>query len=479
MAVVILPGLFLAMLVLAITNARAALLVGLFLTSWTGVDVDIGLRVTAYQLVMAPLVIVMALRIAHPGLPARPIAVGGLFAVFVLYAISNSAFQIAGLPDLAINNSLLRGPQVRAIIQIILFIFALAPIILVPVLFKSADDVQRLGRLWLWSAAVLAMIGWAQIVIWYGTGTNPLPIGRINQLLGGSADYSREGMFNFEGFGIYRMNSLANEPRNLGQVMGLAMVVLQAFALTVRQINAPRLIALWLFFMVTAVATYSTSGVAVWLIGTAVLLPGLWLTGVPLQRSPASLLGTLGALAVPIIAGLALAASIGIPIFDLIAERTIERLEESGGVEDFDLAISAWLAANPERLWFGGGLGNAHLFATPYLDPEFAAYAEGQVFSAKTMLLRLTSELGLIGLALFVAFALSRIAAARGPRRGVPPVAAAAPLALALAVLAMLAATSQIYTETTFMLGALVLLAGLHSARADEMPQRTARLQPT
>lgn len=476
MALIVLPGLFLAMLVLAITNARAALLVGLFLASWTGVDVDIGLRVTAYQLVMAPLVIVMALRLAHPGLPARPVAVGGLFIAFLLYAVGNSAFQIAGLPDLTINNSVLRGPQARAIIQIVLFIFALAPIVLVPVLFKSADDVLRLGRIWLWSMVALALIGWAQIAVWYGTGNNPLPIGRINQLLGGSTDYSRQGMFSFEGFGIYRMNSLANEPRNLGQVMAVAMVMLQAIALTVRQVNAPRLIGLWLFFMVTAVATYSTSGVAVWLIGTVVLVPGLWLAGVPLQRSPASLLGALGAIAVPIVAGLVLAASIGVPIFDLIAERTFERLEESGGVEDFDLAISAWLAANPARLWFGGGLGNAHLFATPYLDAEFAAYAEGQVFSAKTMALRLTSELGLIGLALFMAFSLSRIAAARGPRTLAPPVPAAAPLALAM--LAMLAATSQIYTEITFMLGALALLAGLQSAGQSARPPQNIRLRP-
>lgn len=464
MAAIILPGLFLAMLMLAILHPRAALLTALFLASWTGADVDVGLRITAYQLVLAPLIIVMALRLAHPGMPARPLATGGLFIAFLVYAVGNSAFQIAGLPDLTIANSALRGPQARAVIQILLFVFALAPVLLVPMLFSGAQDVQRLGRVWLWSAGVLALIGWAQLAIWYGTGTNPLPIGRINQLLGGAAEYSREGRFSFEGLGIYRMNSLANEPRNLGQVMALAMVTVQAFALTVRQINGPRLALLWLFFMVTAVFTYSTSGVAVWLIGTAALLPALWITGVPLQRSPASLFGALALLIIPIVAGLLVAASAGIPILDLVAERTIERLEESGGVEDFDLAISAWLAANPERLWFGSGLGNAHLFATPFLDPEFAAYAEGQVFSAKTMALRLISELGLVGLVLFAAFALSRILAARGPRlHATAPPFPTAPV-LAFAMFAILSATSQIYTEATFMLGALVLLAGLHRA---------------
>jgi hypothetical protein len=113
-------------------------------------------------------------------------------------------------------------------------------------------------------------------------------------------------------------------------------------------------------------------------------------------------------------------------------------------------------------------LGNAHLFATPYLDPEYAAYAEGQVFSAKTMVLRLTSELGLIGLALFAAFALSRILAARGPRTSAP-LSPTAPV-LALAMFAILAATSQIYTEATFMLGVLVLIAGL---------QKPARAMPS
>lgn len=472
MALIILPALFVAMLLLAVRSPQTALLAALCLASYTGVDVDVGLRVTGYQLVMAPLIIVMALRLAHPGFSARPLATGTLFLAFALYAVANSAFQIAGLPDAAIANSALKGPQVRAIIQIMLFVFALAPIILVPMLFTRAEDVERLGRVWLWSAAVLALIGWAQLVIWYGTGTNPLPIGRINQLLGGAADYSREGRFDFEGFGIYRMNSLANEPRNMGQVMALAMVVLQAQMLTVRYVRGGRLILLWLFFAVSLLATYSTSGVGAWTIGTAALLPALLLLRVPVQRSAGQIMAALAALATPVLLGLALALSAGIPVFDLIAERTIARLEGTGGVEDFDLAISAWLAANPDRLWLGGGLGNAHLFATPYLDPEFAAYAEGQVFSAKTMVLRLVSELGLVGTALFAGVAMSRVVAARGPRHLWPAVPPATPLALAM--LAVLAATSQINTEATFMLGAMVLLAGLQPARANG----SARAQP-
>ncbi len=473
MALPVLLGLFLIMLALAVINPRAALLTALFFASWIGLELDIGLRVVFHQLVMAPVVIVMLLRLAHPGLAPRRIAVGSLFIVFALYAVCNSAIGIALLPDVEIQNSVLRGPQARAIIQILLFVFSLAPIILVPLLLHEKDDAYLMLRLWLASVTVLAIIGWLQLAVWYGTGTNPIPIGAFNSLLGGVTDDIREGRFNFEGLRIYRMNAFTNEPRNLGAVLATAMVALQAIALTVRNIKAARMTALWLFFLVTAIFTYSTTFVAVWLLGTIVLVPGLWVARVPLQRSPTSLLAALAALATPVLIGFFIASSAGIPVLDLISERTIERLEGSGGVEDFDLAISAWLAANPERLWFGGGLGNAHLYAMPFLDPEFAAYAEGQVFNAKTMVLRFTSELGLAGVALFAAFSLSRIFAARGPRTLVPMVPSAAPMGLAM--LAMLAATSQIYTEITFMLGAMVLLAGLQRPAAPPLPLRSAR----
>ncbi len=467
MAAIILPGLFLAMLALALYNPRAALLTGLFLASWSGADVDLGLRVTAHQLVMAPLVIAMALRLAYPGLAIRAPAVGGLFIVFILYAITNSAFQIAFLPQVTIDNSVLRGPQARAVIQIVLFVFALSPVVLVPILFPSPQDMGKILRVWLTSVFVLAIIGWIQLAIWYGTGTNPLRIGTINGLLGGAADYSREGRFSFEGLGIYRMNSLANEPRNLGSVLALAMVALQAIALSIRDINAPKLAALWLFFMVTAIFTYSTTGAAVWLIGTAALVPALWISGVRLARAPSSILAALAAVILPISLAVGIATSAGIPVLDLLANRTIDRLETSGGVEDFDLAISGWLAVQPERLWFGGGLGNAHLHATPYLDPEFALYAEGQVFTSKTMVLRLTSELGFVGLAIFTAFYISRLRAAAWVR-SVPALAPTVPLGVVM--FAITAATIQTYTELTFMIGALVLLAGLN--RSVPSPKR-------
>ncbi len=467
MAALVIPLLFVAMLALAFVQPRTALLTALFFVAWSGLEVDVGLRVTGYQLVMAPLCLGVLLRTLHSAAPLPTVALGLPFVAMLLYAIVNSTFQIGFLPETAIASGALRGPTVRAIIQIFLHVFSLAPLLMVPPLMKGPEDATTVLRLWMTSLVVLAVIGWLQLVIWYGTGTNPLPTGTVNRLLGGSVDMLREGRFDFEGFGIYRMNSLANEPRNLGTALALGLVGLQAWALAVRDLPGRKMAALWLFLFVSAAATFSTSFAAVWLIGTVALFPAFWITRTPIARSTASILGTLAALLVPLLLAIAGAEAAGIPVLDLLAERTIDRLEDIGPVEDFDLAISGWLAANPDRLWFGGGIGNAHLYAMPYLDPEHAAYAEGQVFLAKTLLLRLISEQGIIGLLLLLLFVLAAVLRA-APARHIAPRAVFAPLALAL--LAMNMASAQLVIELWFLLGTLVLVARPYAAATPQRP---------
>ncbi len=458
MAALVLPVLVLGLLALALRQPRAVLLLALFVAGWGGLDVDVGLRLTGYQLAMAPLCLAVALRLAWPGFAARGLAIGPLFVALLLYSVVVSAFQIGFLPAVTIDNSALRGPVARAIIQILLFLFVLAPVVLVPLLMRGPADARRLLRVWFGSMITLAVIGWVQLALWYGTGTNPLPVGAVNGWLGGSADYNRQGIFVFEGLGLFRMNSLAGEPRSLGTLMAISMVAIQGLALAQREVPGRRWFALWLFFLVTALFTYSTSAVALWLIGTAGLLPAMLLTGVRVQRSLPALTGVVLAVSLLVGGAVVAATAAGIPIIEIVSERTIDRLEASGAVEDFDLAISDWLLANPDRLWLGAGLGNAHLFATPYLDPVFAGYAEGQVFQAKTLGLRLVSEIGIIGFSLFLAFYLSRVLAAGWARRE-PQLAPLLPLSMVLLLLAM--ANSALLNELVLVAGVLVLVAGM------------------
>ena len=447
---------------LAIKSPRHALLTGLFLGGWGGLDVDLGLRLTAYQLVMAPLCLITLIRLLYPGQPPRALHLGWPFAAMVLYAIINSLFQIASLPQTEIANSWLRGPVPRASIQILLYLFSLAPVVLVPLLFTQPADALRLLRVWFASTLVLAVTGFLQLLIWYTTGFNPLPLGFSNTLLGGAAPVLREGIVNLDGVFIYRMNSFAPEPRFLGTAFGLGMIVLQGLALALPRVPALRMLGLWLFLLAALLLTYSTSGIAVWIIGTLALLPAMWVCRVPVQRSSRAILGAAAAVMLPLVAAVIIADDAGVPVIEIINERTIERFSLEAALEDFDLAIATWLAAETDKLWFGGGIGNAHLYAAPYLLPEHAVYGEGQVFSSKTLVLRLFSEQGLFGALLFFTFILSRLVRAAWVR-AVPWLAALLPLSLAM--FAMTLGSAQLLTEVWFTVGVMVMLIG-HAARS-------------
>lgn len=442
--------------ILALKSPRTCLMVALFLSVWSGLAVDLGLRLTAYQLFMAPLCLVMAVRLLYPGQEPRAIALGWPFFVMLLYAIITSAFQVAQVPQVEIANSWLRAPAVRATIQIMLYLFSLAPVVLVPWLFNETGDVRKLLRVWFASTLTLALIGFVQLIIWYGTGTNPIPLGAVSNLLGGSTAL-REGIVTVSDMFVYRMNSFANEPRNLGTALGLAMVVVQGLALGLPRLQAFRLFGIWLFLMAALLLTYSTSGIGVWLVGTLTLLPAMWLCRVQVQRSTRAIFAAASAVVIPMVVAVILANNAGIPVLEILTDRTIERLTPEAALQDFDLAIFKWLVSDPDKIWIGGGIGNTHLYATPYLLPEHARYAEGQVFSSKMFLLRWISEQGIVGLFLFVIFLFSRIFAASWVRISdrLTPI-----LPISIALFAMTVASVQLTTELFFAAGTLVMLAG-------------------
>ena len=388
----------------ALRDLRTALLLSVFLLPFSGLDVDVGLRVTMYQVVLLPVVLISIARLTQPGFAPPPLAAGALFAAFLLWATVWSLLQLGIIPQPQVGDGILRSPSVRAVIQIALLIFAISPIFITPMVVDRLDDVRRMGRLYVAGAVVLAIIGWVQLAIWYATGTNPIPVEAFNAFLGGSNSAAVSGAFGFESLNIYRMNSFAGEPRELAIAVCIALLMLQAHALTAPNPGGWRLALLWLFLFATLLATFSTSGLGLWLIASLTLIPACLLFRVPLARSPAQLIGTAAAFIIPMLLIVTAIQSTGFDIIGIIAERTVERLGSDGAIEDFDLAIFGFLASHPDAALAGVGLGNAHLYATPYLDPLFALYAEGNVFIAKTLYLRLISELGIIGFSLFLSW---------------------------------------------------------------------------
>lgn len=463
-----------AMTVFAAIDLRAALLVSVFLLPWSGLDVDVGLRVTMYQVALAAVVIVSFLRLTQPGARPPPIAAGGLFAALLLYATIWSLLQLGFIPQVKVGDSALRGPTARAIIQIMLFVFAVSPVFLAPFIITRQDDILRMGRLYLASMTVLAVIGWLQLAVWYTTGSNPIPIEAFNAALGGSNSAAISGAFGFEALNIYRMNSLAGEPRELASGVTIALVMIQAQALATPRIAAGRLAFLWIFLFLTLLATFSTSGLALWLAASLILVPACWLFGVPIARSPRQLLGAGLAVALPFALAIAALEISGFAILSLLAERTIERLGSDGAIEDFDLAILAYLAADPAASVTGVGLGNAHLYATPYLDPLFAVYAEGNVFNAKSYYLRLISEIGLIGLLLFLAWYGWLAVKTRLALPAEPPLGAIIPMAGA--TLAITLGNATVIPHLFVVAGAMTALCAI--AQRQAAPLHGTALRP-
>jgi hypothetical protein len=456
MAIAVILAILLGMAWLSARQPRAAFLVAIFLIPWGGLDFDAGLRLTGYQLALLPLCLVMLVRATQPGWSPPRLFGGGLLAALALYAIVWSLLQVGFIPILKVGDGALRGPMARAILQILLFVFSLAPVVLAPILLRDSADVRQALRIYLVSLIVLAFIGWVQILSWYGLGYNPIPVGAVSIALGGTDAYIREGRFIFDSLNIYRMNSFAGEPRNLATALVLGMLIVQAIALATPTIPGRRLAAIWGFLFLSTVATFSTSGAVIWAVGTALLLPIMLVFRIPIQRSGKSIM--IGGLAIvmPVIIGIVVAEAQGVPVLNLIAERTFDRLDSAGAVEDFDLTITQYLLDRPASIMVGTGLGNAHLYAAPYLDPIFAAYAEGQVFAGKTSVVRIISEIGLIGMVLFLAWYLWLAINASLATSADPQMAATLPIALV--TLASFLATNQIAGETWLLGGVMTML---------------------
>jgi len=452
---------------LAALHPQRALLGMVFLIPWGALYTDFGLWVNAYQIMMLALLVTTFARSLRSGWTGVPMAAGRLLALLLLWALLTSLVQIARVPDVALKTSGLRGPTARAIIQMAMYTFTMSPVLLVLLWARSSAMIAAMGRTYVISALLLAVIGWLQLVVWVGTGTNPMPIGFFNDWAGGNVVLS-EGVVQFGKINVFRMNSFAGEPRTLGGALVYAMLIIQAVGATSKAVPRRTLIALWFFLALSTLATLSTSALLIWALGSIVQFPLARLFGVRLRISGARIALMIGAVMLPFALAAAAVEASGFPIFDLLAQRTIERIDASGAVEDFDLAIISYFQANPLDSIAGVGLGNAHLYAQRYIDPEFQWYALGGVFTAKTQYLRLISEIGFVGFGLFLFWYLVLLIDGAIALRRLPALAPVMPMAATTIVIFF--ASGQFIGEFYHMAGMLAALCAIVGQRAARPP---------
>jgi hypothetical protein len=465
-------GVFAALLGLRDPKKLAFLLAAL--APWQGLDIDLGLRVTAYRVVAAAFLLVVLPRYAMTGHGRRRSVATTTLALFFLYAVLWTLGQIPFLPDADTSGGSLRGPGLRAAFQCVMLLIDLGPALLLPAVLRTADDVERVGTTYVASVAALALVGWLQLGLWYGAGANPLPIGYVNSLLGGSQE-PYQGIDHVGGREVLRMNSLGGEPKGLGQSIAFAMLMLQVFGAVRTRVW------LWPLLAASLVATASASGFLVWLSGSliAAALRSTWGSagkrgaGGALQLAVALTVGV-GLMVAPLIEGLAPTDRSG--HIQALSDRVIGR----DLVEDFDAAVFAFLQDQPGYALLGVGLGNIHLYAADHL-PQYAwRYAGGTAFVAKTGALRLLSEVGMLGLGLFLVAAYRHVAEARraGPTRvGLDEL----PLMAIVAVWCFLIRGGYVAPQVFMTLGACAAAASLGGFRPPTGPggrAATAHRQP-
>ena len=400
----------------SVERPKQVFLLAIFLAPWSGLDIDVGVRLTGFRIVMGTLAVACLLRLALRPDSRNRIPVSALFAGVCIYAVIWSLVQIPFLPLKHVEGGELRTPAARAIIQVLMFGLDVSPIIVAPLVLRDVHDVWQAGKTYIVSCVVLAVLGWFQLASWYGTGWNPLPLGFVDSLFGKDARLGvpmglREGIAPYRGILVYRMNSLGGEPRDLAGAFSIALILLQVAMVNLSANRDRPHLFTWSFLFLSMLLTLSTSGLVLWLLGTFAFGGLQWASRFGRSRKVSSMRSLsisvrLVAFSIMISALLLSLAAIrlGGGWLELAKDRTIGR----DFTEDFDAAVIGFLKEQPRYVLTGVGLGNVHLYANDYL-PGYATYAVDTPFVAKSGYLRLLSEIGIVGLALFLAWVTAQI----------------------------------------------------------------------
>ena len=221
---------FIVLFATALKSQRTGLLAAVFLAPWMGLDADIGLRVTGYRIAIFALVLAIIVRMVVVKFrKAKMRSNNPMLTTFIVYAVFLSLFQLFSLPSVSLESGILRSGMLRPIGQIVMFLLTLAPVFIIPRIVRRPNVIIDCGRVYLWSMTILALLGWVQLLLWYGIGFNPFPIGYVSAHIGGNFQSGvREGIDWVGSVPIYRMNSLAGEPKGLAQGLAVGLLVLQS-----------------------------------------------------------------------------------------------------------------------------------------------------------------------------------------------------------------------------------------------------------
>lgn len=380
------------------------LFVTVFLLPWESLLLDVGLNVYPYRIFLAAFVFYIILQLGRGGRLARP---SHWLVMYSLWGIGVSLVYMMGYLS-GVTGLSFRGSGTRILFQVVRYIMTISPVILIPSLLRSLDDVWHLARWYLVAIVVLCVLGWFQLLVWSFTGTDLFPKGFLSGFLGLS-DYSGSA-YVFLKTRILRMSSLGGDPKRMGQSICIAMFLLQA-AYLYDILSWRRFAWIWSFLAASMLITFSTSAFFLWAIGSTVTGIAAWFNR--RSRHLSSNRST-RLLAIVLTLGFFLVGSRWTyetvtteesASFASTLDARLDRTEDDEWIpiEDYDEPIWKLVLNEPFISTFGTGLGNAHVHARKYMEDVWWDKDE-QIIVAKTGALRIWSEVGIIGLFLFLAW---------------------------------------------------------------------------
>jgi len=377
----------------------------------TGFFVDIGVSLSASKVIGLILCFSLLATWLQQGVTGR---VQSLGLVFLLYAavVTTVGRILAPVPTL--DSTELRV-EMRPFVQMFSLFLQMLPLFLAPLILRSKADILATVKAFFWGTGLLAFGGVLQGVIYWIWGFNAFSIYREG-LFGETMDV---GKIDYAGDVIYRSNSLAREPKDMGAALAIAAItwlllrsagVIKSFVLSCLYIG---------LLLLAAVLSFSTSAAFILCIGAVVVIPTsiairLKRGGNSLEVENENTRGQHSArhtwLIKPAAAAISIAICLGViflwyetiiemmPYFsDLFSLRVLDRI---GEIEDFDEVTLEFLTTEPHWALFGVGTGNLPWYAFSYLrndHPDFQ-YMQSLTWNAKSGLLAMLTSYGFMGL---------------------------------------------------------------------------------
>jgi len=297
-----------------------------------------------------------------------------LLIFFIIYVVSMTLINQYFFIDF--NLHIMKGGflknEGRIISQLVFFFLTINLIFISYFLIKDNNHISKILYLIILACKILTVFAIFQYVMVNILGqANPFPISGSDGIL--HSGYILDKTF--------RLNSIAGEPKHLGIVMALGIILL--FLSKLNNVKLSSYTNLWILsFVFVLFYTYSTTGYALTIIGIGL---SLLFVGFLNKRVFLFLLITT-------------VISITFISYNFTLDETFISQSSKNSLEIQDLTVYEYLInENIFHAFIGTGLGNIHHFAADYFPSYFPLFKDNP-YKANSGILFMLADYGLIGI---------------------------------------------------------------------------------